>query len=51
VANDVSDGEVFGSSNNSVLFVSKGSTSSHQGTKSSVATAVMSELAAKVGKV
>ena len=51
VANDVSGGEVFGSSNNSVLFLSKDSKSSHQGTKSSVATAVMSELAAKVGEL
>ena len=49
VANDVSDGAVFGSSDNSVLLISKNSSSEHQGTKSSVALAVMSEVAAKVG--
>jgi phosphopantothenoylcysteine decarboxylase / phosphopantothenate---cysteine ligase len=48
VANDVSGGAVFGSSENSVLVVSRNSSSAYRGTKASVATAVMSELAAKV---
>jgi phosphopantothenoylcysteine decarboxylase/phosphopantothenate--cysteine ligase len=51
VANDVSGGEVFGSSHNSVLFLSRDSKSWHQGTKSSVATAVMAELAGTVVKL
>ena len=51
VANDISSGAVFGSSDNSVLLISRASTSAHRGTKASVASSVMSEVASKVGKL
>lgn len=51
VANDISEGSVFGSENSSVLLISKASTSSYKGSKTSIARAVMSELATKVGQV
>ncbi len=51
VANDISKGSVFGSEDNSVLLISQGSTSSYKGSKTSIARAVMSELATKVGQV
>jgi phosphopantothenoylcysteine decarboxylase/phosphopantothenate--cysteine ligase len=51
VANDVSDGAVFGSTDNSVLLISSESTSAHQGSKASVASAVMGVVASKVGKL
>lgn len=51
VANDVSNGAVFGSTNNSVLLISRESTSAHQGSKASVASAVMGVVASKVSKL
>lgn len=51
VANDVSGGSVFGSSDNSVLLISSDSCVAHHGSKISIATAVMSELATKVGEL
>jgi phosphopantothenoylcysteine decarboxylase / phosphopantothenate---cysteine ligase len=51
VANDVSGGAVFGSTDNSVLLISRESTSFHQGSKASVASAVMGVVASKVGKL
>ena len=51
VANDVSNGAVFGSTNNSVLLISRESTSAHQGSKASVASAVMGVVASKVNKL
>ena len=50
-ANDVSHGAVFGSNDNSALLVSRNAKSFHEGTKVSIANAVMSELATKVGKL
>lgn len=49
VANDVSDGAVFGKDETSVLLVSKETTHSFNGTKQSVATAVLSQIASKMG--
>ena len=51
VANDISNGAVFGSSSTEVLLISKESTSSYQGSKGSVANAVLSQVASKVGKL
>lgn len=51
VANDVLNGAVFGSPDNSVLLISRESTSSHQGSKESVASAVLTEVASKVRKL
>lgn len=51
VANDIANGAVFGSSSTEVLLISKESTSSHQGSKGSVASAVLSQVASKVGKL
>ena len=51
LANDVSNGAVFGSDDNSVLLISRSTKSLHQGTKVSIANAVMSELATKVGEL
>lgn len=51
VANDVSNGAVFGSPDNSVLLISRDSTSTHQGSKASVASAVLTEVASKVRKL
>ena len=50
VANDVSNGAVFGSPDNSVMLISRESTSSHQGSKASVASSVLSAVASKVRK-
>jgi len=51
VANDVSNGAVFGSSETKVLLISKEATSAHQGTKLGVANAVLGHVASKVGKL
>jgi phosphopantothenoylcysteine decarboxylase/phosphopantothenate--cysteine ligase len=51
VANDVSNGAVFGSSETKVLLISKEATSAHQGTKLGVAYAVLGHVASKVGKL
>jgi phosphopantothenoylcysteine decarboxylase/phosphopantothenate--cysteine ligase len=51
VANDVSNGAVFGSSETRVLLISKEATSAHQGTKLGVANAVLGHVASKVGKL
>ena len=51
VANDISDGAVFGSPDNSVLLISRESTSTHQGSKESVASAVLAVVASKVRKL
>lgn len=50
VANDISDGAVFGESDNSVLLIAPESTSVFEGTKESVARAVLSQVASRVGK-
>ena len=50
-ANDVSHGAVFGSDDNSVLLISRSTKSLYQGTKVSIANAVMSKLATKVGEL
>lgn len=50
VANDISDGAVFGESDNSVLLISTESSSVYEGTKESVARAVLSQVASRVGK-
>ena len=51
LANDVSNGAVFGSDDNSVLLISRSTKSLYQGTKVSIANAVMSKLATKVGEL
>lgn len=51
VANDISDGAVFGESDNSVLLIAPESTSVFEGTKESVARAVLSQVASRVGKL
>jgi phosphopantothenoylcysteine decarboxylase/phosphopantothenate--cysteine ligase len=51
VANDVSNGAVFGSSETKVLLISKEATSAHQGTKLGVAYAVLGHVASKDGKL
>lgn len=51
VANDVSNGAVFGSDENTVLLLSREATSSFSGSKASVANAVLLEVASKVGKL
>jgi phosphopantothenoylcysteine decarboxylase / phosphopantothenate---cysteine ligase len=48
LANDVSGGSVFGSADNDVLLISRTATTSYHGSKKSIATAVMSQLAARV---
>jgi phosphopantothenoylcysteine decarboxylase/phosphopantothenate--cysteine ligase len=49
VANDVSHGAVFGQDETNVLLVSRESTQDFSGSKQSVATAVLSEIASKMG--
>lgn len=51
VANDISGGAVFGSSETSVVLVSRDAAIAFEGTKLSVASAVLSEVASKVGKL
>lgn len=51
VANDISEGKVFGSSDNSVLLISSGSSSAFEGSKASVAYAVLQQVASRVGKL
>jgi phosphopantothenoylcysteine decarboxylase/phosphopantothenate--cysteine ligase len=51
VANDISNGSVFGSSETEVLLISQEGTRSYKGSKLSVANAVLGEVASKVGKL
>ena len=51
VANDISNGSVFGSSETEVLLISQEGTRSYKGSKLSVAKAVLGEVASKVGKL
>ena len=48
VANDISNGGVFGSADNSVLLISSDSTKAYQGSKAAVAYAVLGQVASKV---
>lgn len=51
VANDISEGAVFGSFDNSVLLISQESASAHHGTKAAIAYAVLHQVASRVGKL
>lgn len=51
VANDISNGGVFGSADNSVLLISSESTKAYRGTKAAVAYAVLGQVASKVRKL
>jgi phosphopantothenoylcysteine decarboxylase/phosphopantothenate--cysteine ligase len=51
VANDISNGAVFGSSETEVLLISQEATSVYKGSKLSVASAVLGAVASKVGKL
>ena len=50
VANDVSDGKIFGEERTEVMLISEGSSVSFEGTKLSVATAVLSLIASNMGE-
>ena len=50
VANNISNGKVFGKDETEVVLVSKGSTEKFEGTKQAVATAVLSQIASNMGK-
>jgi phosphopantothenoylcysteine decarboxylase/phosphopantothenate--cysteine ligase len=50
VANNISNGKVFGKGETEVVLVSKGSTEKFEGTKQAVATAVLSQIASNMGK-
>jgi phosphopantothenoylcysteine decarboxylase/phosphopantothenate--cysteine ligase len=51
VANDISNGAVFGQDDTSVLLISEGKAQSFSGSKQEVATAVLSEIATKMEKL
>jgi phosphopantothenoylcysteine decarboxylase/phosphopantothenate--cysteine ligase len=50
VANNISNGEVFGKDKTEVVLVSRGSTEKIAGTKQAVATAILSQIASSMGK-